>query len=124
MACSPAFSNPGRPSAVPPVHAVSASVIRGLGQRLFRRTTPPLATQIPLDEVSTFGQGCPVGVALVVARNGKEFPTCADFDAFEDVDPGQCCSPPPVILTDNKADNKNCNFKILKGVNRKLAFYH
>ena len=36
---------------------------------------------------------------------------------------GQCCSPPPVILADNKADNKNSNYKILKVVNRKLAFW-
>jgi hypothetical protein len=95
-----------------------------LGNGRSTKRTPPLATQIPLDEVSTFGQGCPVGAALVVARNGKEFPTRAYFDAFEDVDPGQFCSPPPVILADNKADNKNSNSKILKVVNRKLAFYH
>jgi hypothetical protein len=105
---------------------MSLSLLRfqGLGDGGSAELTPSLATQIPLDEVSTFGQSCPIGVALVIARNGKEFPTRADFDAFEDVDPGQCCSPPPVILADNKADNKNCNFKILKVVNRKLAFYH
>jgi hypothetical protein len=95
-----------------------------VGNRGSGELAAPLAAQIPLDEVSTLRQSCPVGVALIVVRNGKEFPSCANLDAFEDVDPGQCCSPPPVILTDNKADNKNCNSKILKGVNRKLAFYH
>src|SRR5215470_11667008 len=111
---------------MPPLQFVPLSLLgfEGLGNGRSAEFTPSPATEIPLDEVSTFRQGRPIGVSLVVTRNGKELPTCADLDAFEDVDPGQCCSPPPVILTDNKADNKNRNSKILKRVNRKLAFYH
>ena len=49
--------------------------------------SPSSAADIPFDEVAPFGQGCPIGITLVVGRNGKEFPTCAYFDAFEDVYP-------------------------------------
>jgi hypothetical protein len=84
--------------------------------------TPASAGHVPFDEVTPFGQCCPIGITLIVARNGKEFPARADLHALEDIDPGHC-SPPPVILTDNKADNKNAKLKNLKGRNGKLAFY-
>ena len=125
MACSPAFSKPGRPRCRPS----SSCRFRFCESRACATVVPPnsrrrLPPRYHSMKYRPSGKAAQLGLPLSLRGMERSFQRAPILTRLRMLTRDNAARLRQSFLTDNKADNKNRNSKIFKWGERKLAFYH